>query len=292
MSSILKALQKLESESLKKGAGESWPHSFNAGKESPETQGRVRSTHILILVCIGLILSGSTTIILLKFRPAFTTSVSELQPANGTGGLIENDDSASGNLIADKTIEGGEEDKTVLKSGTQPEIGVAKKNEDAIREPAVIRVDKENAKEPGSEGLPVYDSDAKKTSLDRKVALNGSERRNAISEPRKTSVNSSQPGSIENPKTALNQKKTLSSRKIEKPSEPTDSILVKIMHNPEIELHAISWTPDANTRIAVINGNIVREGNRVGGYLVYKINKDDIVLKENDELLRLFFRGH
>ena len=68
-------------------------------------------------------------------------------------------------------------------------------------------------------------------------------------------------------------------------------ISAKIMPKSGIKLHAISWSPDIKTRIAVINGSIVREGDRISRYLVHKINKDDILLSEDGELWKLDFRG-
>ena len=256
MSSILKALQKLESETLEKGAGQSWLQNFNARQKSPGKQGRIRGKYLLALLCIGLIISGSATFLFISSRP--------------------------------------------------PEIAITNEDDTPIRAAALDGVNERGAPEPTPADGPVVSRDTKKSANAYSEKSSGQEARrvkavssaghkktNPFPEPLETSGTSMQPGAMENPNTALkaNQEESLLNPGLEAMDDPPNSIFAKKIHNPGIKLHAISWTPDVKTRIAVINGSIVREGDTISSYRVYKINKDDIILSEGDELWRLAFRG-
>jgi hypothetical protein len=254
LSSILKALQKLESETPEKGAGQSWLHNFNARQKSAGKQGRVRGKYRLALLCIGLIISGSATFMFISSRP--------------------------------------------------PEIAITNEDDAPIRETALDGVNEGGASEPTSAGRPIASRDTKKSKnassekssgqaarMVKDVSSAGPKKIEPFPEPLETSGTSMQPSAMESPHTTLNQENNLLNNEIETTDEPADSIFAKKIHNPGIKLHAISWTPDVKTRIAVINGSIVREGDTISSYRVFKINKDDIVLRKNGELWRLAFRG-
>jgi hypothetical protein len=73
------------------------------------------------------------------------------------------------------------------------------------------------------------------------------------------------------------------------PAEDPEILLIKVLEGSEMNLQAISWAPGAERRIAVINNSIVKEGDRVSGFLVFKINRDDVILSEGGELWKLSF---
>lgn len=56
-----------------------------------------------------------------------------------------------------------------------------------------------------------------------------------------------------------------------------------------LKLQAISWSPEPARRIAVINGRIRHEGEKIEGYLIIAITPDDIRLKKGNFLGRLSF---
>ena len=84
---------------------------------------------------------------------------------------------------------------------------------------------------------------------------------------------------------------TAPSKEKEPPSlaEDPEILSLKVLEGLEINLQAISWAPGAERRIAVINNSIVKEGDRVSGFLVFKINRDDVILSEGGELWKLNF---
>ncbi len=57
----------------------------------------------------------------------------------------------------------------------------------------------------------------------------------------------------------------------------------------DLELQAISWASDAADRIAVINGNIVREGGAIEGYTVIRIDQDQVVVRKGLSDWKLVF---
>lgn len=64
---------------------------------------------------------------------------------------------------------------------------------------------------------------------------------------------------------------------------------LEIIDDPAIELQAISWSADPNKRLAIINGQICREKDRVGGYVIDAINSGDVTLTRGSVSGRLVF---
>lgn len=258
----------------------------------------------MALLCIGIIITGTLTFILIKNQSPSITSVSGSHPVQGAGSPGINNESARLDPFADKAIGAKGAGKSEAESGRPPETGIINEDGRSIRKTVPAGVNKGDARKSSPAGMPAVAGDTKKggnvypekpseqdTRLVKEVSSAGNKKMGALPEPRETSGNSSPPVAVENTPTALNPEENLLDNEIETADEPSDSIVAKRIHNPEMKLHAISWTPDIKTRIAVINGSIVREGNTIGSYLVYKINKDDIVLRENGELWRLVFGG-
>ena len=59
-----------------------------------------------------------------------------------------------------------------------------------------------------------------------------------------------------------------------------------------LDLQAISWDENPESRIAVINGRVLREGERIEGYLLSEINADDVVFEHTGQIWKLDFRRH
>jgi hypothetical protein len=57
----------------------------------------------------------------------------------------------------------------------------------------------------------------------------------------------------------------------------------------KLTLQAISWAPNMDARIAVINGQIVREGGAVEGFTISKINPDEVFVRSGSDEWRLVF---
>ncbi len=65
---------------------------------------------------------------------------------------------------------------------------------------------------------------------------------------------------------------------------------IPILHDADVKLQSISWSKNPSKRLAVISNRIVRERDMASGYLVFTINKDDVILSSNGEKWRVNFR--
>ncbi|MGB9500175.1 MAG: general secretion pathway protein GspB [Dissulfuribacterales bacterium] len=66
--------------------------------------------------------------------------------------------------------------------------------------------------------------------------------------------------------------------------------VIRILDDTSMDLQAISWASDPESRMAVINGKICREKDRVDGYVVKEIGSGDVVLAKGAVLERLVFK--
>lgn len=57
----------------------------------------------------------------------------------------------------------------------------------------------------------------------------------------------------------------------------------------DLKLQAISWASAPGDRLAVINGNIMREGTSLEGYSVVQIDRDEVVVRKGSEQWKLVF---
>ena len=57
----------------------------------------------------------------------------------------------------------------------------------------------------------------------------------------------------------------------------------------DLKLQAISWASAPGDRLAVINGNITREGTSLEGYSIVQIDKDEVVVRKGSEQWKLVF---
>lgn len=57
----------------------------------------------------------------------------------------------------------------------------------------------------------------------------------------------------------------------------------------DLKLQAISWAAAPGDRLAVINGNIMREGTSLEGYSIVQIDRDEVVVRKGSEQWKLVF---
>ena len=65
---------------------------------------------------------------------------------------------------------------------------------------------------------------------------------------------------------------------------------IEILEDSNLKLMAIAWSDDPKSRIAVINDRIVREGDAVDGMVISRINEEDVILRKEDDTWKLLFR--
>jgi MSHA biogenesis protein MshK len=89
-------------------------------------------------------------------------------------------------------------------------------------------------------------------------------------------------------------------RKTKVPIEPAAAATIKPARIPakvtydriedsKLKLQALAWSADDARRMAVINGRIVREGESVDGYQVMQIREEDVVVNDGGKSWRLEF---
>ena len=255
MSSILKALKKLENEVPDKNDIRLGPHQFYAKKA---IQKRVKSDFffnkyvLIIFTFIILIIGGG---LVLTFKPRkkqpTTTSIAEIKPKSKAVNRLEKKsrtpalqqkDTLS---LKDKEkfeLAGKAVKKPLLSSHRfrkeEPELSVKIENEPT----ELIRVPEEK---------PFFEQSLKK-------------------------------------KPFANRNEKESEQKID--SHRFASIPIRQASESLLKLQAIAWSGNPEKRIAVINGHIVREGESVERATVKHIGKNTVVFKKGSEEWRQVFR--
>ena len=64
---------------------------------------------------------------------------------------------------------------------------------------------------------------------------------------------------------------------------------IRIIDPSILKLQAISWSPEAGDRMAVINNHILREKGSIQGYLIILIDRDSVIVKKGSEKKKLVF---
>ena len=72
---------------------------------------------------------------------------------------------------------------------------------------------------------------------------------------------------------------------------PTTTVEVEVpkLNDPDMKLQAITWSREPQKRITVINNRILREGDMVSGYLINTINQDDVAISRDGEKWKIVF---
>jgi len=96
---------------------------------------------------------------------------------------------------------------------------------------------------------------------------------------------------------AINQDTVLPMETISPSSPSPDMIKVRpaddfppLAPDAGLTLQAISWSPEPARRLAVINGRLCREGEPVDGFVVVRINQDDVLLSDGRISGKLVFQ--
>jgi hypothetical protein len=80
--------------------------------------------------------------------------------------------------------------------------------------------------------------------------------------------------------------KPFAAKPVARKAEP----LVALIEDSDMQLQAISWSVDADKRMAIINGKICREKDRVGAYVIQSINTGDVILSKGSVKGKLVFK--
>ncbi|MBS3732120.1 MAG: hypothetical protein KGY42_04365, partial [Desulfobacterales bacterium] len=72
-------------------------------------------------------------------------------------------------------------------------------------------------------------------------------------------------------------------------AQPDTAPEPEVMEDGPLSLQAISWADAPENRIAVINGKICRQKERIDGYRIQTINPDDVRVTDGEKTWRLSF---
>lgn len=120
------------------------------------------------------------------------------------------------------------------------------------------------------------------TPADRKIPLKNTIKRSQAVQP---SVSQRAPAG------APTEQRSSSAQKPAKVSGGQDAGFdaLRVINDSILKLQAIAWAEETARRMAVINDHIVREGGTVDGYSITKIRRDDVIVNDGSTSWRLEF---
>ena len=80
-----------------------------------------------------------------------------------------------------------------------------------------------------------------------------------------------------------------SSETVSVPPEPDGEDNVEILKDPAMKIQAISWNKSPSSRLAVISSHVVRQGDQIEQYTVIQINQGDIILGKDAKRWKILF---
>ena len=319
MSSILKALQKLESESGKVDRGKFWLTGDDPGETYAEGPKKVwTSGWRIALLGILIIFAGSAGVVfsskLFKHGTSKAPIVSkQLRPTTTAKDLPSLESVPE--KVPEKTMNKSREKEAVSSFNQRP---VVKKpyHQGRLAEKFIRTTEPQKPKLPEKtiltqetakadpEGVNIKPHGSPGSRFKEKTAIAnnnlrefGKDKEAEKTIPNRPELGKGKPDRIGTAKGVVSPGgeaivRTIAPEKEKEPLLPAENpeiLSVKVLEGSEINLQAISWAPGAERRIAVINNSIVKEGDRVSGFLVFKINRDDVILSEGGELWKLNF---
>lgn len=254
MSSILKALKKIEREFPEKSEIRSWQQEINTQKiVHKRMKDHLQFTKHFFIFLVAIILAAGGGLILGRKPwekvPSLVAKTETLppKPSNHTG------------------------EKAVGQDQSQ------KKNHTKRSGEKIIAVSQAANKEYHS----AMKSLGKKQVLDSKMEIKP-EKPLTHTEKEPTWQDSINKDSVANQSAEKSEKITKAKR--------FASIPVKQTGESRLELQAIAWSSDPKSRIAVINGRVLREGESVESVLVTHIGKAEVIFRKGSEEWKQLFR--
>ncbi|UCD77778.1 MAG: general secretion pathway protein GspB [Desulfobacterales bacterium] len=283
MSSILKALKKIEEESPPPATFPSLPRpidSKQALNSKTIERRRFRRTVIfvillLVVVVAAFILYNQRRIIIAKILPSATTDDRTSREADSSGKNTVY--RAKIRAASEKSVRLPSEENRKLKNQTKSAATDSSAKKFQTNKPSFTSAAAANQREPKSITLrPRAQSELNATAI------------NPLKKP------ASLPG-------AAPIEKSVAQKKAKAPNEPTaataknptgkrsSKVSYDRIEDSKLKLQALAWSEDDVRRMAVINGQIVREGQSVDGYQVVQIHEEYVVVNNGGKSWRLEF---
>lgn len=282
MSSILKALKKLEQENIRQSGTVPWPQARTAPLSGTQAASKTRSVVnvLVLLLCAAMLgmsswfmLAGSPTPPLINrgestSGTADSTTLPNRMPAGEETAVAGQAASAAGGR--DDTPPSEVNARPTAPASPSTIVLAMIPSEQA---PAAVTPEPEITALPAETGSPA--------TISQPTGYGLPADRQAQDIPL-SATNKSQTGPAT---TAIPAAKTQPDLSAALPENPAKRIADSIL-----KLQAITWAPQANKRFAVINNRIVRPGEGIDGYLIARIDKDFVTVRKNDETWEVRFR--
>ena len=256
MSSILKALKKLEQDAT-------------ASAEMPDLPGPgqapVRFKYLLYTSIVVGVMLAVGVFLFIRYQPSHLTA------------------RTAGSAAPQKSLRVSVE-KTDMPLPTKA---------DRIKPQPAENIESKSPDQPptGDKQQPVAEESASEAEAKTKATTGAKNARNEnkIKEPEKAEAKTPPPAAKKHP-----GELPPATEKTETPPEPIaippGAADTPILEDIGLEIQAISWDKTPSRRIAVINSRLCREGERINGFRILKINPDDIVVSNGRKTGTLLFR--
>ena len=268
MSSILKALKKIDETSPAADDGHPWPHPGDA-RDAITTSIKRRwfirrvTTYVLVAACI------ISLALLLYFRQVDETP---RQHSAAAGKTSQNKQTQVHRVKIGQANPAGKETKTTTQNPASKPIASTGDKEPSLGAKAAAPVRQAPAAQPAKGSRDSRKPTRSRTPLPKKS--------------KKAATKIVPPTSQ---KTALKPSPKPEATKATTVSRTRQTPQYSRLQNTDMVLQAIAWAPEPAKRIAVINGSIVREGEAIEGFTLMRIRKDDIVLNDGSQTWQLDF---
>jgi len=280
LSSILRALKRIEKEAPPHDESHPWPRPIDSKKA---VNSRVKKTwlynkligilfFVIIIAAVAWLVISQRQVIVAKLMPAKSSNDTRQLSApskkksstyqakiNSTANRLKKAPQRSSPAPAKPSGEPFSQKKSRPAGSTKPFPVVSSQNK--VGQPHLL-----------PKPLPVQKRKPQKTRT-RSVQLN----------PQTGSTLSPKPA----PTPMLSPKTSAQKRKPGRANNKFDS--VRVLDDSNFKLQAIAWSADAERRIVVINNRIVREGGTIDGFSVTQIREDDVIINDGTNSWRLEF---
>jgi hypothetical protein len=278
LSSILKALKKIEEESPPPQSFPSLPHTIDA---KATVNARVMNRLLVRrLIAASVILLVIITAAVIVFSQRQTTTAKISPP----GSSEKNKDTAGS-----PSDESGVFKAKIASPSAKPATEQKRQTRQLKKQAEPIAPDR-NAKK--------FQADARSITPRTNIAQQNAEANPAVRKPQPQTLAKRQKTLPKRPpikrasvsKKTIAGKSTASNKVATGTPKATPAVTYARIDDPKLKLQALAWFKDAAKRMVVINGRIIREGESVEGYHVTQIRRDDVVVNDGRKSWSLAFR--
>ena len=281
MSSILKALKRIEGQSPPPEAFPALPESVDAKKVVNSTARKRWRLRRVMSVGLVLLIVVIATVTVFRYRKYLFSKISPAAPpaTHLPKGQADGEKSKIFRAKIPMTAVKRPSKKTESKPSTRPAIKTVAPEQTSKKPSSIDRSaqTRMNVDEQASKSRPAASSrHPQSAAATDKPDPKPSARKKFT--PSKKSIAGKRSASR---KPAVAARKTTKAR--------TKARTYAKLADAKIKLQALAWSSDATRRMAVINGRIVREGESMDGYQINQIRQDDVVVSDGRQSWRLEF---